>query len=1125
MKRTLSIILCLCMLLTIIPSAFADNEAGEALVAGEAQDAGEIHETDYQEYLEESDYVEEYYVDGDTVYDLENEVDTPPVPDKEPPSASFIEEEENEDIYNDFSFEAENAAQLQGEHVLDEIIIKFKEPWQVPGKEKQLQHEIEKVEKVGFVESLGVYVVKVDEFNKNPNAVLNRFKNNKYIEYVEPNYIVSMDSIPNDPNYKGMSIVLNLLNAPAGWDIIQGSNLATIAVVDSGVVNHPDLPPLLSGYSAVGGLSPNNDSKGHGTGVAGTLGAVGNNNLGGVGINWNAAILSVKVDDASGTMSVANVAKGIIWAADNGAQIINLSLGTTSDSTTLKNAIDYAYNKGCAIFAATGNDGNSSISYPARYSNVMAVGSTSNGTSRVGSSNYGSGMGVVAYGSYNTTTASGSYAGMAGTSFASPQVAGLASLIWALNPKLTNDEVYRLIEQGAKTLGGGYNEQTGYGLIDIGKTLQLAGGIADPEPQITESEPTPDTTEESTLPAQDENPLADLPSEVKSFITEAATGTRNDYNGSVGYEFECLTDMTVSYVGRPWGGAMNQSHTVYIWEVNTMTLLASATVGSDSPLDGLGYKIAQLDKPVNLHAGEKYRIVSSETTGGDRWYDVSQSYNLIPTGDCQIITPVYTDEGAHLSYPKNTYNPGGVKGYVGVTFYYAVSIPETPQETRTAPVITLTGFSDLILEYGQAYNEMGYSAADCKGVDLTGAVKITNTVDIWKAGLYTITYEVADSAGLTARATRTVTVNPKPADPPPSEAPKITIIGSNPIVLHQTSGTPYKEQMARAVDYDGTDISSLVTVLGTVNRSVAGTYMLTYSITSPTTGLTATTTRNVRIVSPTQKKDPRTPYGFSGQAKAGAKVTHTGIVSSAVGFMDLNVSSIDKNMTITVQLINTATNKAVVTDTFSATGTKQYKIDQSKYELAVTIDKANGNSKYSIDLLMPETAVIEFFDEEEVPLSGLPQIAPIGSNPIILHIGGTPYFEQGARAVDYLGEDISDRVVIEGAPDTSVAGTYTITYKVVGAMGVEVIATREVRIIDPNTEEILEQEVPLSDLSMSMSNTITYVVVSGDSLSQIARKQYGDVSRWREIYDMNKGVVGSDPNRIYVGQVLTIKAE
>ena len=266
-----------------------------------------------------------------------------------------------------------------------------------------------------------------------------------------------------------------------------------------------------------------------------------------------------------------------------------------------------------------------------------------------------------------------------------------------------------------------------------------------------------------------------------------------------------------------------------------------------------------------------------------------------------------------------------------------------------------------------------------------------------------------------------------------------------------------------------------MTVSGTINRAVAGTYTLTYSVTSPTSGLTATTTRNVRIVAPTEKKDPRTSYGLSGQAKQGAVVTHTGIVSSAVGFMDLTVSSIDKNMTISVSLVDTATNKSVLNDTFTAAGTKQYRIDQSKYSLNVSIDKANGNSKYAINLLMPETAATQTFTEAEVPLTFIapPKVAPIGSNPIVLYLdskGGTPYKEQGARAVDFNGEDISGKVQVIGAPDTSEVGTYTVTYRVVNDIGLTGEATREVRVIDPDINwepevpYIETPDVPLADL-------------------------------------------------------------
>ena len=924
--------------------------------------------------------IEEYYIEQFTIYNLENEEDTEIEPEEEAPLKDPEEEEgdSEEEIYGDESFDEENAAQLEGaEYITGEIIIKFKEPWQVPGKEKQLRHEIEKVEKVGFVEVLGVYVVKADDLDKNPNAVLNRFKNNKYIEYVEPNYIMALEYIPNDPSYKTyQSAGLNTINAPAGWDIIKGSDYASIAVIDSGVAPHPDTPPLAKGYSTVSSLSFSNDRIGHGTNVVGVIGAIGDNGIGGAGLNWNASIIGVKADDTSGVLTIANVAKAIIWAADNGARIINLSLGATSDSTTLKSAVDYAYNnRGCAIFAAVGNAGSKSIDYPARYSNVMAVGSGAS-TGKVAYSNYGEGLNVVAGSAYYTTTAAGSYAISSGTSFASPQVAALASLLWGLNPNLTNDQIYSLIQRGASGNGSFINNEIGYGCIDIGKTLQLA------------------------------------------------------YNGS---------------------------------ESNAKPVDKTEPGNKTEP----GDKTEAIEKP---EAGE---------------------------GDSTAKLP-----------------------------------PESAQDVRTPPIITLSGFVEMTLEYGQKYTEMGYSAVDCKGLDITSLIKVTGAgaVDIWKAGLYAINYEVTDAAGLSARVTRIVTVNKEPAVVVPHTAPKITIIGSNPIILHSTSGTAYKEQGAKAVDYDGKDISSQVKISGSVNRTIPGNYTITYTITSPETGLSSTTTRVVRIVSPNEKKEPRVKYGLSGQAKQGAVVTHTGIVSGAAGFLDLHVSSIDKNMTITAKLIDTTTKKVVLTDTFTAAGTKQYTIDKSKYELAVSIDKANGNSKYSIDLQMPETATTFYFNEEEVPLGGLIQIAPIGSDPIILHLGGTPYREQGARASDFFGNDLSDRVEIIGAPDTETPGAYKVTYRVANDLGVEAEVSREVRILAPNEYGIFEDdEVPVAPIiaqpnQQASLNAGFYVVVKGDSLWQIALKVYGDGTLWRQLYDLNKDVIGPNPNRIYIGQVLTLAA-
>ena len=1016
MKRIISILLCLCLIMTLIPAASPSfAEEGDSAFSEQA--------------FEEEISIEEHYEDSTTVYDLENEVDTPILPEEDEPSPVDEEDaaervvcpscEEQVEINEadisaggvvcplcgeyiplkeDAPVEFDNSAELAAEYVSDEIIIKFKEPWQVPGKEKQLQKEIDKVAKVGFVEYLGVYVVKVDDLEKNPNAVLNRFKNNNYIEYVEPNYTFRTEIVPNDPGYTIQKAGLTAINMLEGWDIIKGGSASVVAVIDSGVSAHADLPPLLPGYAAVASLSPNNDKLGHGTGVAGTIGAIGNNGQGGAGVNWNASILPVKVDDANGVISVANMARGIIWAADNGAKVFNLSLGTTADSLTLKNAIDYAYNKGCAIFAATGNDGKAGISFPARYPNVMAVGATSNGTARASLSNYGPELGVVAMTSYYTTTTAGGYSNMAGTSFSSPQAAGLASLIWALNPGLTNAQVYDMIIQGATPLDGGFNTQTGYGLINMGRTLEMARasvGGASTAAAAAEAEAKAKAEAEAAAKA-----AAEAEAKAKA-EAEAAAKAAAEAQAKAKAEAEAAAKAAAEAEAKA---------------------AAEAAAKAAAQAQAAAEAAAKAEAEAKAAAEAKAKAEAEAKAAAEA----------------------------------------------------AAKPPETQQEVRTPPTITLAGFTALTLEYGAEYAEMGYTAIDCKGVDLTALVKVNNTVKNTTAGLYTITYEVTDSAGLTARATRSVTVNPKPADPPKPAAPKITIIGSNPIILHSTSATPYKEQMARAIDGDGTDISNLVQVAGTVNRTVAGAYTLTYSVTSPKTGLTSATTRTVRIVAPSEKKDPRAKYGFSGQAKQGGKITHTGVVSGAVGFMDLKVINIDKNMSVIVELVDTATKKTILKDTFTAAGANQYRIDKSKYELVVTVDKANGNSKYDIELLMPETETTYFFADEEVPLASFnfaPRIAPVGSNPIILHLeSGTPYKEQGARAVDCHGKDISDRVEVIGKPVRDVADTYIITYRVTDSYGQTAYTTREVRILAPGEYDIADAEVPLGAMIVTIKD-------------------------------------------------------
>jgi thermitase len=283
------------------------------------------------------------------------------------------DEEYEVEILVDFT--TENEAQLEHDHVIDELIIKFVCESMVSERDlRRYRREIEKVEKIGYVEGLGVYVIRVSEMRRgraDANAVLNRFKNNRFVEFVEPNFTAQLSMAPNDPQFNTQqAAAMNRINALAGWSILSGNPAAPIAIIDTGMITHNDLPSPIANFSAVSALSANSDKLRHGTGVGGVAGAIGNNNIGGAGINWNASLMNVKVDDANGFISVANMARGITWAVDNGARVINISIAFASDSATLKNAIDYAFNRGVIIVAGTGNDGATSIAFPARYSNV-----------------------------------------------------------------------------------------------------------------------------------------------------------------------------------------------------------------------------------------------------------------------------------------------------------------------------------------------------------------------------------------------------------------------------------------------------------------------------------------------------------------------------------------------------------------------------------------------------------------------------------------------------------------------------------------------------------------------------------------------------------------------------------
>src|SRR5690606_17942169 len=270
----------------------------------------------------------------------------------------------------------------------DQVIVKFKEG--TSARTMKATHQEEQAKLLSRNETLGFDVVKVED--KSVEQAVQEYEKNPDVEYAEPNYIYTIQWTPNDPDFSSRQWGPQKVQAPEAWDVTRGSSSTRIAIVDTGVqYDHPDLAgKVVRGYDFVDDDSDPYDGNGHGTHCAGIAAAVTNNGRGIAGMAPNATIYAVRVLNNSGSGTLDDVANGIIHAADSGADVISLSLGASVGATTLKNAVDYAWNKGVVVVAAAGNNGTSLPTYPAYYSNAIAVAATDSNDNKAYFSNYGS---------------------------------------------------------------------------------------------------------------------------------------------------------------------------------------------------------------------------------------------------------------------------------------------------------------------------------------------------------------------------------------------------------------------------------------------------------------------------------------------------------------------------------------------------------------------------------------------------------------------------------------------------------------------------------------------------------------------------------------------------------------
>jgi len=539
-------------------------------------------------------------------------------------------------------------AAISGGFVSNEIIVKFRgdaEPFRVI-----------KVSEGKVGEKMKEYLKRAD------------------VEYAEPNYIAYALMVPDDPYYKYQwhldNPVYGGIQMQKAWDISAGAGV-TVAVVDTGIRKGTDLANtcFVAGYDYVNNDSDPIDDNGHGTHVAGTVAQSTNNSEGVAGVAFNSCLMPVKVLDSRGSGTYAQVANGIRYAADNGAKVINLSLGGSSSSLTLEEAVAYAFGKGVTVIAAAGNDNSSTLSYPAAYDDyVIAVGATRYDETLAYYSNYGPSLDLVAPGGdlnvdqnndgyadgvlqqtfqVRGKTISWGYYFFQGTSMAAPHVAGTAALLIANGNATTPDQVRTALQTTAEDKGTtGRDDTYGYGLVDAYAALNWTAGPIDNPPTVSITSPldgdTVSGTIEITADATDDVGVV----QVDFYVGTSLIGTDTISPYSASWDSTSVADGTYTITATAIDTASQTASNSTTVNVDNYNDPPVANAGSDqavSDSDGNGVESVTLDGSASYDLDGT--IVSYEWTEGTTILGTTAVIAYDFTVGIHTVTLTVTDNG------------------------------------------------------------------------------------------------------------------------------------------------------------------------------------------------------------------------------------------------------------------------------------------------------------------------------------------------------------------------------------------------------------------------------------------------------------------------------------------------
>jgi serine protease len=616
-------------------------------------------------------------------------------------------------------------------------------------------------------------------------SYINQLKQRTDIEYAEPNYLVHSNLTPNDDFYSLQSHY-SQINLPQAWDITVGTPTGDdiiVAVVDNGVVlTHKDLDgQLVAGYDFVSDSDTALDGDGidsdptdpgdgggeldnswHGTHVTGTVAAASNNNQGVAGTSWGAKVMPVRVLGQGGGTNY-DVEQGVRYAAglsndsgtvpDQPADIINLSLGSSSFSQTSQELYTTLYDAGIIVVAAAGNESTDSPEYPASYNNVFSISAVDLNNDLATYSNFGSTIDIAAPGgdlskdldgngygdgvlsTYiedSNTENEDSYAFLQGTSMAAPHVAGVAALMKAVYPELTATEFDSSLQNNTLTndIGdSGKDEEFGYGVIDALKAVQqaqqLAGGDATGSMRASPNQLSfGSTINNLTLTLNQsgsEPPSVTNISNIQSWLSITAANVDSDGVGdyTVSVDRTNLSDATYTDV-----------ISIELSNGQTLSVSVSMRVNTNSSIDSdAGYLYVLLLDPDTLESKDQFAV---DIVDGEYNYN----FTNVPYGEYLIIAGSDIDNDLFIcdtgescaSYPTNeqlqrilidedTSNVDFLATIVTSVISNAETLSTNQQEAKKSASITAYGHSFLRQTTSQN-NTTADNSSNNKRIDL-----------------------------------------------------------------------------------------------------------------------------------------------------------------------------------------------------------------------------------------------------------------------------------------------------------------------------------------------------------------------------------------------------------------------